>query len=101
MLRIISPPLGKIRPRIEIQITMGKRWRRRVGVVDHQVLVILKLEMGTLQCRTILGFLQKEQRQQTLGKTNVVSVSAKPSIQEVIHQTSVVIMQSIWCDKGL
>ena len=99
MLRIISPPLGKIGPRIEIQITMGKRWRRCVEVVDHQVLVILKLEMGTLQCRTILGFLQKEQRQQTLGKTNVVGTKAKPSIQEVIHATSVVIKHNIWFDK--
>ena len=54
MLRIISPPLGKIRPRIENQITMGKRWLRRVEVDVHQVLVILKLEMGTLQCRTVL-----------------------------------------------
>ena len=80
---------------------MGKRWCRRVEVDDHQVLVNLKLEMGTLQCRTVLGFLQMEQGQQTLGKTNVVSVSAKPSIQEVIHQTSVIIMQSIWFDKGL
>ena len=35
-----------------------------------------------------------------LGKTNVVSVNAKPSIQEVIHQTSVVIKHNIWCDKG-
>ena len=59
MLRIISPPLGKIRPRIENQITMGKRWLRHVEVGVHQVLVILKLEMGTLQCRTILGFLEK------------------------------------------
>ena len=101
MLRIIPSPLGKIQPRIENQITMGKRWRRRVEVDDHQVLVILKLEIGTLQCRIVLGFLQKEQGRQTLGKTNVVSVSAKPSIQVVIHQTSVVINHSIWCDKGL
>ena len=90
-----------IRPRIENQITMGKRWLRRVEVDVHQVVIIFKLEVGTLQCRTILGILQKEQRQQTLGKTNVVSISAKPSIQEVIHQTSVVSMQSIWCGKGL
>ena len=94
MLCIISPPLGKIRPRIENQITMGNRW-------IHQVVIILELEVGTLQCRTILGFLRNEQGQQTLGKMNVVSVSAKLSIQEVIHQTSVVIMQSIWFDKGL
>ena len=93
------PPWKKIRPRIENQITIGKRRRHRVGVVDHQVLVILKFEMGTLQCRTVLGFLQKEQRQQTLGKTNMVSISAKPRIQEVIHPTSVVVKHIIWFDK--
>src|SRR4051812_18307415 len=80
MLCIILSRLGKIRPRIENQITMGKRWHHRVEVDDHQLLIILKLEMGTLQCRTVVWFLRKEQGQQTLGKTNVVSVSAKPSI---------------------
>ena len=32
-------------------------------------------------------------------KTNVVGIKAKPSIQEVIHPTSVVIKHSIWFDK--
>ena len=99
MLRIIPTPLGKIRPRIKIQITMEGRWRRRVEVDDHQALIIIKLERGTLHCCTDLEFLQKEQIRQTLGKTNVVSVSAKPSIQVVIHPTSVGIMHIIRCDK--
>jgi hypothetical protein len=92
--------LEKIRPQIENQITMGKRCCRRVEVDDHQAFVMMKLEMGTLQCRIVLRVLQKEQEEQTLGKTNVVSVDAKPSIQVVVRRTRVVIMHSIWCDKG-
>ena len=48
MLHIIPSPLGKIRHRIENQITMGKRWLRRVEVDVHQVVIIFKLEVGTL-----------------------------------------------------
>ena len=45
MLRIISPPLGKIRPRIEIFITMV--WRRIFDVegVAHVVLVAREVDL--------------------------------------------------------
>ena len=39
MLRIISPPLGKIRPRIEIFITMVGRKIRDIEDIAHIVLV--------------------------------------------------------------
>ena len=39
MLRIISPPLGKIRPRIEILITMVRGEIFDIEDVTHRVLV--------------------------------------------------------------
>ena len=67
MLRIISPPLGKIRPRIENLITM------EAVVVDglvvgrsgrHAAIQVLQGVSGVV-------FMQKEQTQATLGNTMV------------------------------
>ena len=45
MLRIISPPLGKIRPRIEILITMVGREIFDVEDVAHGVLVAWNVDL--------------------------------------------------------
>ena len=67
MLRIISPPLGKIRPRIEILITM------ETVVVDglvigrsgsHGAIQVLQGVSGVV-------YMQREQTQTTLGNTMV------------------------------
>jgi hypothetical protein len=67
MLRIISPPLGKIRPRIENLITM------EMVVVDglvvgrsgrHGAIQVLQGVSGVVH-------MQKEQTQKTLGNTMV------------------------------
>ena len=45
MLRIISPPLGKIRPRIKIFITMERREIFDVEDVAHIVLVAREVDL--------------------------------------------------------
>ena len=45
MLRIISPPLGKIRPRIEILITMVRGEIFDVGDVTHGILVAWDVDL--------------------------------------------------------
>ena len=45
MLRIISPPLGKIRPRIEILITMVGREILHIEDVAHGVLVAWNVDL--------------------------------------------------------
>ena len=67
MLRIISPPLGKIRPRIKILITM------ETVVVDGLV-IGRSGSHGAIQVLQGVAegvFMQKEQTQTTLGNTMV------------------------------
>ena len=45
MLRIISPPLGKIRPRIKIFITMERREIFDIEDVAHVVLVAWEIDL--------------------------------------------------------
>ena len=48
MLRIISPPLGKIRPRIEFFITMEGREIFDVEDVAHVVLVMWEVDLVSI-----------------------------------------------------
>ena len=67
MLRIISPPLGKIQPRIENLITM------ETVVVDRLVVGWSgrRCAIQVLQGVTGVVYVQKEQTQTTLGNTMV------------------------------
>ena len=58
MLRIISPPLGKIRPRIEILITMVRGEVFDVEDVAHGVLVTWDVD---LVCVVVVEVRQVEQ----------------------------------------
>ena len=67
MLRIISPPLGKIRPRIEILITMETVVVDRLVIGrsgSHGAIQVLQGVSGVVH-------MQKEQPQTTLGNTMV------------------------------